>query len=356
MAETTGISWCDATWSPWFGCTQVSMGEKGACEGCYARAMHELRFGRVVFGGPGRGEGTRDVRAEAAWKIPLRWNDDPSILIGEARAAAGERPTVFPSMCDPFDNHPALVQPRHRFFRLIQATPNITWLPLTKRPGNIVKMWLEFVRAERVAANVKGEEPSDGQLLAEYPFPRNVMLGCTVVTQPEADRDLPALLQAAWLLKVAITFVSMEPLLGPVDLARISTLRFRGAETLNALTGELFGMFGDFAGYLPTKLGWVIAGGETDQGKHKARPSNPEWFRDLRDQCAAAGVPFHFKQWGEWGPREAMGVDRFRIEHSTVFTADETDGEDQFVHRFGKKSLTRELDGVTHDARPEVRA
>src|SRR5512146_3333812 len=129
MGETTAISWCDRTWSPWYGCTQVSLGDHGACVGCYARDLSEFRFHRVIFGGPGRGEGTRDVRAASAWREPLKWN----------RTSSGA--FVFPSLCDPFDNHPALAEPRRRFFDLIRATPNLTWLLLTKRPGNIVKLF-----------------------------------------------------------------------------------------------------------------------------------------------------------------------------------------------------------------------
>ncbi|MHB8286190.1 MAG: DUF5131 family protein [Caulobacteraceae bacterium] len=84
-------------------------------------------------------------------------------------------------------------------------------------------------------------------------------------------------------------------------------------------------------------MDWVIAGGETDQGEHKARPSHPEWFRTIRDQCAGAGVPFHFKQWGEHGPCVTVGP---------------TGGALPAMVPVGKRAAGRTLDGVIHDARP----
>lgn len=343
MAERTDISWCDATWSPWYGCTQVSMGPQGACEGCYARQISETRFGRVVFGGPGRGEGTRDVRAESAWKQPLRWNRNPALLIGEARAAAGEKPLVFPSMCDPFDNHPALVEPRRRFFDLMRATPNLTWLPLTKRPGNIVKLFVE----------AHGGVLAPGYKPADY-WPPNAAIGCTVVTQEEADRDVPKLLAAKAALNPAFAFLSMEPLLGPVRLTETAKDGSGG----NALYSRR-----------NPRLDWVITGGETDQGPHKARPSHPDWFREVRDQCAGAGVAFHFKQWGQWTPGENAGpirgpqigsyLEADGVWSQTRFTrqaAEELTWDDEpDVWRVGAKAAGHLLDGVIHDARPEVR-
>lgn len=342
MAESTSISWCDHTWSPWYGCTQVSMGAQGACEGCYARFLSETRQKRVIFGGPGRGEGTRDVRADSAWREPPRWN----------RKTPGA--FVFPSMCDPFDNHPALVEPRRRFFDLIRATPNLTWLLLTKRPGNIVKLFRETIL-----------DVGD----ADYPqcfWPSNAAIGCTVVSQAEANRDIPKLLAAKAALKPAFAFLSMEPLLGAVDLTRISYRPYHHT-VVDALNGYALAAGGE------TKIDWVIAGGETDQGAHKARPSHPDWFRSLRDQCAAAEVPFHFKQWGSllpWEPqnegvcwKSATGIVRDRhalgdVDDPTSGWTDNClyDGEDICVHqRVGSKAAGRHLDGVTHDARPEVR-
>lgn len=374
MAEETAISWTNKTWSPWYGCTQVSLGPQGACVGCYARQLSEFRFHRVVFGGPGRGEGTRDVRADSAWKEPLRW---------ECEAAAAKRawfapegpphggmgapwphsPTVFPSMCDPFDNHPDLVEPRRRFFDLIRATPHLTWLLLTKRPGNIVKLSTDTVEPSlREAWGVWDRPP-------ETFWPRNAAIGCTVVNQEEANRDIPKLLAAKASLKPAFAFVSMEPLLGPVDLTRIRRFPAGASrEYINALAARFWT---DQTG-LPnpdptwaypgrpfqdgtTAIDWVITGGETDQGPHKARPSHPDWFRSLRDQCADAGVPFHHKQNGEWAPNDtghAITGGSVPGDHSTFECATFADG--QRVNRVGKKAAGRLLDGVLHDAMPAV--
>jgi protein gp37 len=277
MAEST-ISWTDYTWSPWYGCTQVSMGPQGACEHCYARNHSEFRFHRVVFGGPGRGEGTRDVRADSAWREPLRW---------EREAAASKRawfapegapgggtgkpwpysPFVFPSMCDPFDNHPDLADPRCRFFDLIRATPNLTWLLLTKRPGNIVKL---FTEAAMIGS------PEGGRCVLVETWPRNAAIGFTAVTQAEMDRDSRHALAAFHALNPAFLFWSGEPLLGPI-----------------VVPPELLALGGRFQ---------AITGGETDQGKHKARETPVEWFRDIRDQCLPAGVVYHHKQMTRGGP------------------------------------------------------
>jgi protein gp37 len=369
MAETTTISWCDRTWSPWYGCTQVSMGPQGACEGCYARHLSETRMGRVVFGGPGRGIGTRDARADEAWKDPIRWN----------RTSPGD--FVFPSMCDPFDNHPDLFELRARFFNLIADTPNLTWLLLTKRPQNIVKLW-DAVR----------------DLTGLDFWPRNAAVGCTVVTQAEAERDIPHLLMAKAELNPAFAFLSVEPMLGPINLRSLDyrhgsmlpkAMRANDEDRgiLNALEGRSTWPACHYMA--PTiieqhhivdgrhlieqgqavALDWVIAGGETDQGKHKARPSHPDWFRSLRDQCAAAGVAFHHKQNGEWQAfAETPPHDLFaRLDakggvtvawpdgHIGGGVAAHSGGRGTLLLKTGKDVAGRLLDGALHDGRPEVR-
>ena len=151
-------------------------------------------------------------------------------------------------------------------------TPHLTWLLLTKRPGNILTAWGNAMR--------EGRE-----------WPSNAAIGCTVVNQDEADRDVPILLEAKAKLSPAFAFLSMEPLLGPVDLTALNETDGVGSYRWSAL--EL--------GAGPwRRLDWVITGGETDQGTHMARPQHPDWFRSLRDQCAAAGVALHHKQNGEW--------------------------------------------------------
>lgn len=313
MGEVTNIEWADRSWSPWLGCMKVSTGEHGACENCYAQAMTEHRFHRVVFGGPGVGVGTRDLTSDGYWKQPIRWQRD--------LVAAGRRETVFPSLCDPFDN---AVPPiwRVRFFNLIRETPNLIWLLLTKRPQNIIKL----------SAEAGG-------------LPPNVILLATVVTQEEADRDLPHLLIAGAQLRPLDLGVSIEPMMGEMDI------RWALSHRLDVGAGIL--ARGHFSPGLETlrRIGWVIAGGESGA---KARPSHPDWYRGLRDQCAAAGVPYLFKQWGEWTGIWAQNApdDLSGYMLPGKPSADHTFADGEAVFRVGRKVAGRLLDGVEHNGFP----
>lgn len=312
MAEQTNISWTTHTWSPWTGCAKISP----ACDGCYAAHLMDTRMGRVQWGAPGVGEGTRDLLSDDYWRKPLAWN--------RAAAKDGARPFVFPSLCDPFDT---AVPPawRWRFVELMEATPHLVWLLLSKRIGNAVKL----------------TDPTRG----ERPLPRNVALGATFANQEEWDRDWRKLRDAAQTIEPLFTFGSFEPLLGPVDLGNEWRPR------------------------------WVIDGGETDQGKHKARPTHPAWFRQLRDQCAATGTPYHHKQNGEHlGWSQFTGADIDDDPEQTRFATmewrgnrwesvgypmwcDTVDGnidDEQCVGRVGKRRAGRMLDGRTHDDMPEI--
>lgn len=283
MAEETNISWCDMTHNHWIGCTRVSP----ACDGCYAAHLMDTRLGRVEWGEPGKGAGTRSLTSEANRRKPLTWN--------RKAAAAGTRPFVFcSSLADVFDNQ-VPTEWRRDLFDLIRATPNLVWLLLTKRPQLIVKL----------------SEAAGG-------LPSNAAIGTTIEDQIRADINEPALVNAAAATNPLFTFVSIEPMLGSVRLRHLYPI------------GE--------EGFIDTpRIDWVIAGGETDQGGHKARPSSRRWFRALRDQCAAAGVPFHFKQWGEFIPDDPA-----------------PDGSHTAMRRVGKHRAGRLLDGVEHNARPEV--
>ena len=323
MAENTKIEWADATWNPWWGCTKVSVGDKGACEFCYAEetdARFHLPKGEQPRVAPHWGPHAPRKRAGPGHLAqPHQWQR-------KARRD-GTRPFVFcASMADIFDNQ---VDPswRREAFDTMRACPDLVWLLLTKRPSMI----------EKLSAEAGG-------------LPPNAALGASIVTQEEADRDLPHLLVAKHKLRALFAFASMEPLMGAVDLRRVSTMQFRGAEVLDALTGELAGMFGDPAGEAPA-LDWVIAGGESGP---KARPSHPDWFRSLRDQCAAAGVPFLFKQWGEWAPVRSRDIPVAKLQH--VITGDEAALDSipwvEAMEKLGKKAAGRFLDGVEHNGFP----
>src|SRR6185312_11940199 len=125
MAETTAIEWCDRTWSPWTGCTKLAHPKGSACDHCYAAAWAKRT------GHPELWEGERRRTSAVYWQKPFKWD--------RLALASGERPRIFPSLCDPFDNQ---VPPRWRddmWFRIDQ-TPHLDWLLLTKRPQNIAKM------------------------------------------------------------------------------------------------------------------------------------------------------------------------------------------------------------------------
>lgn len=263
MAENSMIEWTDHTFSPWIGCTKVSPG----CDNCYAEHLMDTRLHKVVWGP----HGERVHTSAATWRQPLRWNARHA----EFFAAHGRRQRVFcASLADVFDN---AVDPAWRvdLFDLIRSTPNLDWLILTKRIGNVRPMLSEALSiaqhygirgtlANWLACWVDGEPPA------------NVWLGATIVNQAEADRDIPKLLE----VPARVRFLSMEPLLGPVDLTSIPW----GGLRVSSLQGWSSPEHG---------LHWVIVGGESGAG---ARPMHPDWARSLHDQCAAACVPFFMKQ------------------------------------------------------------
>lgn len=272
--EGTGISWCDFSFNGWVGCSKVSP----ACLNCYAEDLATARLG--VKWGPGA---PRRRTAPGNWAKPPRWN-----RIAEA---AGVRLKVFcASLADVLDNE---VEDEWRadLGRLIIATPWLDWMMLTKRIGNARKM-----------------------LAAMFPdgVPDNVALGVMIANQEEADRDLPKALSVKAGLGIRRLFLSMEPLLGPVNLAP----------------------------WLPY-IDLVIVGGES--GKD-ARELLPEWVQSLRDQCAPADVPFHFKQWGEWlpgGQGNPHGVDLGRYEVRI-------EGGLEKAYRVGTKNSGHRLDRREH--------
>lgn len=230
MGETTRIEWADHTFNPWIGCTKVSP----ACDHCYAAELMDTRYGRAKWGA-----GEARVRtAPSNWLQPRKWN-----RIAERD---GTRPFVFcASLADVFDNEVA-PQWRTDLFAVIEETPNLVWLLLTKRIGNVLGM-------------------------VEGALPRNVAIGATLPNQYEYDRDRMKLWQVRQMLSPLFTFGSFEPLLGPVILDQ----------------------------HAPD---WIIVGGESGKS---ARPMELEWARQLRWQATAFNRVFNFKQVGS--PRADKG-------------------------------------------------
>jgi len=279
MAKTTGIAWARSTFNPWIGCTEVSPG----CDACYARELDARhKWGGATHWGPGV---PRHRTGASSWAHPLQWNriaeleqqTGKVVTQSEWKGKPGFYP-VFPSLCDPFDNEIPEAW-RADFWRLIRATPHLTWLLLTKRIGNVETM-----------------HPG-----GEYP---NVWIGASIVNQEEATRDVPKLLAVKG---VAKRFVSYEPALGPVDW---ENLDLGNRITLDALTGLHSGRAGPGTiakclADLPTLPGsysrgvdQIIIGGESDQGKHKARPFDVEWARSTVRQCREAHIAAFVKQLG----------------------------------------------------------
>ncbi len=272
MAKNSKIEWTHHTFNPWWGCTKISP----ACDNCYAEAW-AIRVGKKVWGA----KAPRRFFSEAHWKEPLKWN-------AEASKEKQRRRVFCASMADVFENRKELNAWREKLWGLIEATPFLDWLLLTKRPS----------------------------LIAHYSpwkksWPENVWLGTTVESQEWAEERIPHLIKHP----AKVKFLSCEPLLGKLDISK----------------------------WLHT-IDWVIAGGESGS-RAKARPMNPTWVRSLRDQCLKATVSFHFKQWGHWSP--TVNHDQKKV----VSFFDST-GAIYNMSSLGKKASGRKLDGKTWNQLP----
>lgn len=345
MGETTKIEWCDHTFNPWRGCTKIAAG----CEHCYAATFAAHNPGTLGEWGD---RGTRVVASESMWSQPLKWN--------AAAERDGVRRRVFcASLADVFEDWDGQVKThnglwaihnrrfgeetdfgcarlgggsdalyldgvRRRLFRLIDATPNLDWLLLTKRPENIPAM------IPTTAVNHLGW---NGTLAGYWHLAKklrpNVWLGTSIANQGDADRNIPLLLKCRDLSPVL--FVSAEPLLGPVDLFATAAAS-HGRDATDEGWSRL------------DCLDWLIVGGES--GPY-ARPMHPDWARGLRDQCQAAGVPFFFKQWGEWAPGQPQckSAASMRFPRRMASGLEVEDGNGQCMSRVGKKAAGRLLDG-----------
>jgi protein gp37 len=216
------IEWTDHTFNPWIGCQNVSPG----CDNCYAETMMDRRYGRVQWGP----HGERKRTVVGYWKQPHHWV--------RRAAVSGIRPRVFClSLGDWLDNQ-VPQQWRVDLCRLIEATPELDWLMLTKRIELYDKLapWAQC--------------------------PSNVWLGITAENQEYFDRRWPILAR----IPAPVRFISYEPALGPLTL-RNHTI-------------------------LPN---WIICGGESGP-KARIRMMDPAWAPALRDECAERGVAFFMKQ------------------------------------------------------------
>lgn len=231
------IEWTHHTFNPWWGCQRVSPG----CENCYAETF-SARLGRKLWG-PGA---MRKPASDSYWAQPLKWNS--------AALAASERHRVFcASMADVFEDRRELDAHRDRLWALIEATPALDWLLLTKRPENM---------------------PALAPARWSKAWPSNVWAGTTVEDQRRAEDRIPILLA----VPATVRFLSCEPLIGKVDLTKVED------DELGAKWNAL-----------EMGIHWVIVGGESGHG---ARVFDLGWARSIVHQCKDAGVAVHVKQLG----------------------------------------------------------
>ena len=356
---TTKIEWADRVWNPVRGCSRVSQG----CDHCYAERM-ATRFSRPGYWGEGF---AKQVHGQPHWTGRVALVEDMLLKPLSWRAPAdGSRLRVFVnSMSDLF--HESLPDEAiDRVFAVMALCPHLDFLVLTKRPERM-RPHLQYkailARIAYYAGNMmeNGDAAYDAVRTGPWPLP-NVWLGVSVEDQATADERGPLLLDTP----AAVHFVSYEPAQGPVDFTRLDGMeRYRremvayweahpeAADELNApigntceynaLTGEAYAYPPGYIDGLP-RLDWIICGGESGPG---ARPMHPDWARSVRDQCAAAGVAYFFKQWGEWGPDCLCGG-----KQPHMMVPRPQPGPLGGMFRCGKKAAGRLLDGREHNEFP----
>lgn len=395
MADHTKIEWTDATWNPITGCSVVSPG----CTNCYAMKLagtrlkhHPSRQGLTKDSNAGP-VWTGEVRFNAEWlDQPLRWTKPRMIFV----CAHGD--LFAEGVPDEWLD---------QIFAVMALCPQHTFQVLTKRPERM----RDYLKSRDGMGNsalckaINAIPPSLGNRKGalEMPLP-NVWLGTSVEDQKRADERIPILLDTP----AAVRWISAEPVLGLVDLARwlatanVTCKACRKSFWLHNADpcdhkehGEGWTLacpycggcrcqpgwtemdarcpapmeppgdwvdreIGRFTKVHPTinvksGLDWVVVGGESGKA---ARPMHPDWARSLRDQCAAAGVPFLFKQWGEFGPAFRSDLSPTGLPWSGAdqrAVANGTASAEQATRRMGKRLAGRMLDGVEHNAFPEAR-
>jgi protein gp37 len=275
--QNSKIEWTDKTWNPVTGCTKVSQG----CKNCYAEKIYE-RFN-------GKGSFKNIICHEDRLMQPLRWKQPAMIFVN--------------SMSDIF--HESLsIQTIAEIYAIFFLAHWHTFQVLTKRADRMRDVLTsdEFKEELCNAVNrmhhlfIKPLEQTlyfDAEILQELPL-KNVWQIVSVEDQPNADERIPYLLQTP----AFIRGLSCEPLIGAIDLTKLLMIRSDNDLKPDVTINSLKGWHGGFNRPEVTKIDWVICGGESGS---KARPMHPDWARSLRDQCNTAGVPFFFKQWGEYG-------------------------------------------------------
>lgn len=311
----THIEWTDRTWNPVVGCNKVSQG----CKNCYAEIMHKRLTG---MGQAKYSEPFSVVRCfESALMEPSTWPKKPSLVFVNSMADLFHENVPFEFI--------------NAVFTVIADAPLHVFQILTKRPERMV----EFYAWKKSRFGIPWRPSS------------NVWLGVSVEDQENANLRIPLLL----LCDAEVRFLSCEPLLGPVDLQEIQLPKeydLGGSPFhINCLTG----MDDEHFYSRHAKIDWVIVGGESG---HKARPMHIAWVRRIQEDCEANGIPFFFKQWGNWAPMEFGKVAPYRNfghwDSGGFFVEGEISRNDKFIMgKFDKKKSGRFLDGKTYDEKPQ---
>ena len=335
MGENTKIEWADHTFNGWIGCSKVSAG----CANCYAETKMDTRL-HVAKWGKGN---PRHRTSQANWNLPAKWNREAERAfqayehflacgqgVGTFDGPVPRRPRVFCSSLSDWLDDEVPIEWLADLLCLVFANDNLDWLLLTKRPENFSKRLHEAMRIinddtdSSISTWLDGDEP-----------PPNVWIGVSVENQDAADIRIPKLLE----IPAVVRFLSVEPMLGPVDLTNIQVPESHDqlkrpwetkGYTFNCLTDHDDNRFHQRPG--GSSIDWVICGGESGPS---ARPMHPDWARSLRDQCQSHGVAYLFKQWGEYLPLWEKG------------------GTNPVMVKVGKHKAGRTLDGRTWDEYPK---
>lgn len=373
MADHSKIEWTDSTWNPIRGCSRVSEG----CKHCYAERI------AARFSGPGMPYEGLIHRSTGSWNgqvrfiegslfQPIHWRKNRRVFVNSMSDLFHESvpdetiDKIFAVMlaCNILTN-----VGKHQF-QILTKRPQRMVLYLTQSsPAEMLQRWSKSVDyslhiddgntyfSEYVYSQVcrDWDENGNNPSLSEhkpwgyahrlFPLP-NVWLGVSVEDQKTADERIPVLLQCP----AAVRWLSCEPLLGPIDLERP-----RPGPNLAQGSGTAICQ----PWLIQSGIDWVVAGGESGAG---ARPMHPDWARSLRNQCASAGVPFFFKQHGEYVEATVRNIDHAREsrfversgEDSTGWTIDRHTRGTAHMVRLGKSATGRLLDGVEHNAFPEA--
>lgn len=320
MGENSNIEWTDHTFNPWRGCTKVHAG----CTNCYAEVNYSVKMHGIKWGP----NGTRVVAADSGWEKPVAWNR-------QAEAEGVRRKVFCASLADVFEDWQGpmlnakgeqlftddsgsvpitMAHCRQRLFSLIDATPWLDWILVTKRPENIRRMWGMKTDFRPIFPGAPGKLGAATECMVSQARRSNVWLLTSVSDQASADKQIPELLKCRDLAPVL--GISAEPLLGPIDLQStpdplgdadwkmdvLRPYRWRNIRPAGPV------VYPDWRHVGRPWLDWVIVGGES--GPH-ARPMHPDWARSIRDQCVDAGVPFFFKQGSKAGWSDFKNFDSF---------------------------------------------